>query len=135
MQDMKQTIVVLSKIRDCRTKECNYDCENCEFDYSTEELVEAVGNAIDACLYRDTDIPPRDIHDLDIKTPEKIVGVLTTKKTGNWVKNNYTMHNGTTLYKINCSCCGKEPVHDEYDYIKTEYCPHCGAEMNGVIEV
>ena len=54
MQDMtdKEAVVVLAKVRDCRTKECDYNCENCELDYTTEEVVKAVNVAIGACLER-----------------------------------------------------------------------------------
>lgn len=55
-----------------------------------------------------------------------------TIKYGEWIEDGYDC--GTKRYK--CSICGENAISEDdswgysVQYIKTDYCPHCGAKMN-----
>lgn len=48
-------------------------------------------------------------------------------KKGKWID-----QDGGAFYTMECSECHKEPLLDEYgDYVQSDFCPHCGADMRG----
>lgn len=54
--------------------------------------------------------------------------VLENQKIGHWIET--TLANGRKGMK--CSNCGREPIEDSlYGYVYSDYCPNCGAKMEG----
>ena len=44
-------------------------------------------------------------------------------KHGHWISENFYTH---------CSACGKMAIYDKYGQeFESDYCPHCGAKMDG----
>ena len=44
-------------------------------------------------------------------------------KHGHWINENFYTH---------CSACGKMAIYDKYGQeFESDYCPHCGAKMDG----
>ena len=44
-------------------------------------------------------------------------------KHGRWINENFYTH---------CSDCGKMAIYDKYGQeVESDYCPHCGAKMDG----
>ena len=42
---------------------------------------------------------------------------------GHWINENFYTH---------CSACGKMAIYDKYGQeVESDYCPHCGAKMDG----
>ena len=42
---------------------------------------------------------------------------------GRWINENFYTH---------CSACGKMAIYDKYGQeVESDYCPHCGAKMDG----
>lgn len=49
------------------------------------------------------------------------------RKTGEWVD-----QDRGAFYTVECSECHKEPLLDAYgDYVHSNFCPFCGADMRG----
>jgi len=49
------------------------------------------------------------------------------RKKGEWIDQDQG-----AFYTRECLVCHKEPLLDEYgDYVCSDFCPHCGADMRG----
>lgn len=49
---------------------------------------------------------------------------------GHWIE----WHNTTTDYGVKCSCCDSFALDCDGWFMKTPYCPFCGAKMEGATE-
>lgn len=48
---------------------------------------------------------------------------------GKWIRCMHIMHR---YYTLKCSCCGGYALNtDSGNYVDSNYCPHCGATMDG----
>lgn len=56
--------------------------------------------------------------------------VTPTRKKGKWVNKSHTSDCGIKFVASECTCCGKKTFFD-CDQLVYNYCPNCGAEMEG----
>lgn len=60
---------------------------------------------------------------------EKIKDIVVERKKGHWIMtNDYLTAAYESIDYVKCSCCGEESLEEG------NYCPNCGAEMQGVEE-
>ena len=67
------------------------------------------------------------------KMPKGIVADVAPVRHGRWV----TPHRHNSDYCYNCSECGGEAMHREYQWARNgiyPICPNCGAKMDGGAE-
>jgi ribosomal protein S27E len=58
---------------------------------------------------------------------EQLPSAQPKRKTGEWVD-----QDRGAFYTVECSECHKEPLLDAYgDYVHSNFCPFCGADMRG----
>ena len=52
---------------------------------------------------------------------------------GRWATDEEDIRWGTSLKRKHCTNCGKRPHFDKEkrEFVLTNYCPHCGAKMDG----
>lgn len=56
----------------------------------------------------------------DVRLPAADVAPV---RHGHWINENFYTH---------CSACGKTAMYDKYEQeVESDYCPHCGAKMDG----
>ena len=55
---------------------------------------------------------------------DKAIKALEDKQTGKWIN-----QDEGSQYPMDCSVCHNEPFCDDYGYVLTNYCPHCGTKM------
>ena len=90
-----------------------------------------MGRLIDADEYEKR-IKPYDTEDVMDKAlynfaHEKLITTSTAQKISKWIN-----QDEGSFYPISCSNCHKEPLLDTYgNYVFSNYCPHCGADMRG----
>ncbi len=72
---------------------------------------------------KNNNIPITELYDM----LEQMPSAQTERKKGKWID-----QDGGAFYTMECSECHKEPLLDEYgDYVQSDFCPHCGADMRG----
>jgi hypothetical protein len=60
---------------------------------------------------------------------EKMKDIVVERKKGHWIMtNDYLTAAYESIDYVKCSCCGEESLEEG------NYCPNCGAEMQGVEE-
>lgn len=68
------------------------------------------------------------IIDKKVSTPDDVQIV----RCGKWDRIKYLYNGKYPKTDVKCSCCGGNPLHDEAGFWeKSQYCPHCGAKMEG----
>ena len=59
----------------------------------------------------------------EIKDDEIPAADVAPVRHGRWINENFYTH---------CSACGKMAIYDKYGQeFESDYCPHCGAKMDG----
>ena len=59
---------------------------------------------------------------------------VTIREQGEWATDTEDIEWGNSLKKKHCTSCGKRPHFDKEkrEFILSDFCPHCGAEMKKV---
>ena len=79
------------------------------------------GCVVNECMYREV-----------MNTIENhiVPPVIPTRKKGKWINKSHTSDCGIKFVASECTCCGKKTFFD-CDQLVYNYCPNCGAEMEG----
>lgn len=61
---------------------------------------------------------------------------LEPVRHGRWATDEEDIEWGNSLKRKHCTNCGKRPHFDKEkrEFVLTNYCPHCGAKMDGGAE-
>ena len=60
----------------------------------------------------------------------KMPPVQPNKRIGKWIEDGHNLSDNWIFTGWKCSVCGKHALQDRYDrYLRSDYCPNCGAKM------
>ena len=67
---------------------------------------------------------------------EKLLALPSAEpvRHGKWVPKTIIIGGRDHVSGMKCSGCGEDPLNAEGDEFLTDYCPNCGAKMDGEIE-
>ena len=100
-----------------------------------EALRNRIGESISDCINALPSVTPTHVEtvtefaDRCIECGNRF-GRLLKRKKGKWVNKSHTSDCGIKFVASECTCCGKKTFFD-CDQLVYNYCPNCGAEMEG----
>lgn len=68
--------------------------------------------------------------------PSQYIEILPAADVAEVVHGQWDMLDDCANAGLYCSACGRRVHHEEFAYkkLKSKYCPHCGAKMDGATE-
>ena len=100
-----------------------------------QDAIDALGEPPMVWTDSDYEIGRENQYDSDVSAIQKVAAVEAERKIGHWKRYN-TYHGDDTSGFVDpdwrCSECGKSAnINEWFMYDLTNYCPNCGAKMDG----